>query len=343
VADRVQDVAPEIKALAEKFFADAQAVDAADTVPPEHIAALADAGLYGATAAKASGGLGLDGEAVCDVIEWLASGCLASTFVWIQHFGLLRALEDPAAPGPIRRLLPDAVRGKIKGGVSLAGLLPGPPRLMAEPTGGDWVLRGEAPWVSGWGIVDVLLVTARGPADTTVQLLLDARPTAGLVVQRTALSAMNASATVRLIFDGVVVPGDRLVGQAAYLAERAGSHGLRTNGSLALGVVRRACALIGPSPLDEALGAQRQALATAGPDALLAARAAASALAVRAAHALAVHRGSRSALRGDVAERLTREAAVLLVFGSRPGIKARLLEAFDAALAPEAGAARVKR
>lgn len=335
MADSASALAEQVQALADKFFADAATVDAADTIPHAHVAGLAAAGLYGAPAAKASGGLGLDLESVCDVIELLASGCLASTFVWIQHFGLVRALEDPATPEPIRRLLPQAVRGELKGGVSLAGLLPGPPQLVAEPRAGGWVLRGDAPWVSGWGIVDVLLLAARGPADTTVQLLMDARDQEGLGVERTLLSAMNASATVRLSFDGLWVPGDRLVGQTPYSAERPGSHGLRTNGSLALGVVRRAAAIIGRSPLDSALQAHREALAAAGPDSIFAARAAASALAVRAAHALAVHRGSRAALRGDVAERLTREAAVLLVFGSRPGIKAALLDAFDAA--PHAG------
>jgi hypothetical protein len=56
-----------------------------------------------------------------------------------------------------------------------------------------------------------------------------------------------------------------------------------------------------------------------------AARAWACELAVRAAHVLAVRRGSTSALAGDPAERLTREAAFLLVFGSRPAIKDALL------------------
>jgi hypothetical protein len=47
---------------------------------------------------------------------------------------------------------------------------------------------------------------------------------------------------------------------------------------------------------------------------------------VRAAHVLAVSRGSRSAISGDIAERTTREAALLLVFASRPAIKNALLD-----------------
>jgi hypothetical protein len=43
-----------------------------------------------------------------------------------------------------------------------------------------------------------------------------------------------------------------------------------------------------------------------------------------------VSRGSRAAVAGDPAERLNREAAFLLVFGSRPAIKDALLKSLEA-------------
>ena len=85
--------------------------------------------------------------------------------------------------------------------------------------------------------------------------------------------------------------------------------------------VGRVCALIGPGPLDAELDACRERLLTADAAGTPAARAAAAELAYRAAGALAVRTGSRAALAGDTAQRLVREAAFLLVFGSRPGIK----------------------
>jgi hypothetical protein len=109
------------------------------------------------------------------------------------------------------------------------------------------------------------------------------------------------------------------------------SAGLRLNGSLPLGVARRCCALIGPTPLDDELRRARAALDAASTETMPAARAAASELAVRAAHTLAVRAGSTSALAGTEAERLTREAAFLLVFGSRPAIKEALLTRFTTA------------
>jgi hypothetical protein len=54
------------------------------------------------------------------------------------------------------------------------------------------------------------------------------------------------------------------------------------------------------------------------------ARAGASAFAARVATRLVVEAGSRGIVRGHPAERLAREALFLLVFGSRPAIKAAL-------------------
>jgi alkylation response protein AidB-like acyl-CoA dehydrogenase len=322
------DLPAKIHDLAARFLADAEAVDAADTVPEEHLRGLADAGLYGIFAPVEVGGLGLGAE-VGLVIEELASACLASTFVWLQHLRLLGAMLDPGTPAALREaLLPAVVRGDVRGGVALAGLLPGPPRLTARPVDGGWLLDGEAPWVSGWGVVDLLVTVARGPEDTAVTLLMDAREQQGLAAARQRLAAANASATVQLNFDGVFVPDGRLVDQRPYDPVAAQSEGLRGNGSLALGVGRRCCALIGPSPLDDELDACRAELTAADTAGMPAARAHASEFAARAAHYLAVRRGSRSALAGDDAERLAREAGFLLVFGSRPAIKDALLGRF---------------
>jgi hypothetical protein len=68
----------------------------------------------------------------------------------------------------------------------------------------------------------------------------------------------------------------------------------------------------------------READAAATP----AARAAASALAWRAAGTLTVRTGSRAVLVGGDAERLAREAALLLAFGNRPAIRDALLSRF---------------
>ncbi|MGH3159269.1 MAG: acyl-CoA dehydrogenase family protein [Streptosporangiaceae bacterium] len=320
-----------VHGLAGQFLRDAAKVDATGQLPAEHLRSLAEAGLYGICAPVELGGLGLAFPEICSVAEELASGCLASTFVWIQHLRLLGAVLDEGTPESLRaQLMPGVVRGEVRGGVALAGLLPGPPRLTARPVPGGWQLDGQSPWVTGWGHVSFIVVVARGPSDSVVTLLVQAEEQPGLTAERQRLAAVDASATVQLGFGGLFVPGERYVSQQPYDPARQQSEGLRLNGSLALGVARRCCAFIGPSALDAQLRDRRAELDQASTGTMPAARARASELAVRAAHALAVHRGSASALAGDDAERLTREAAFLLVFGSRPAIKEVLFQQFSA-------------
>jgi alkylation response protein AidB-like acyl-CoA dehydrogenase len=320
-------------ALAEDvLFPNALATDASDVLPASNLDALAGAGLYGLFAPPEVGGLGADPATMATVVETLASGCLTTALVWIQHFGFLGSLL--AAPPRIpSSWLGEACRGERRGGIAFGGLLPGPAVLIATPAEGDgWRVDGFAPWVSGWERIDVLHVAARGratdgPGETVVNLAVDAVEQPGLTATRQRLTAVDASNTVRIDFDGLVVPAERLLSIAPY--DPAGSLGarLRMNGSLALGVARRACTLLGPSPLDDELVHRRRALDTAADDAMADARAAASELALQAAAALVVHAGSRAVRTDEHAQRLVREALFLLVFGSRPPIKEALLAA----------------
>ena len=331
-----RDVLATARGLADDvLFPAAMRVDGLDVLPGAHLDALAAAGLYGAAVPAEAGGLGLDLAATCAVAEELASGCLATTFVWVQHRGAVMTLAAEGTPAVLRdQWLDPACRGEVRGGIALTGLMPGPPRLSARPYGDGWRVDGEAPWVTGWGLIDLLLVVARGPDDSVVSLVLDAAAQPGLTVTRERLAAVNASATVRLGFDGVRVPAERRAGQVTFdPAESARPDRLRLNGSLALGLVSRCARLFGPGPLDDELAACRQRLddaVAATPEAMAQARAAASELAVRAAAALAVREGSRSVTVDQHVQRLTREAMFLLVFGTRPGIKSALLRRLGA-------------
>jgi alkylation response protein AidB-like acyl-CoA dehydrogenase len=332
-----QDVLAAARQLADDLlFPDAMQVDGLNVLPVAHLDALAAAGLYGAPVPAEAGGLGLDLAATCAVTEELASGCLATTFVWLQHRGLVMTLAAEGTPAELRdRWLGPACRGEVRGAIALHGTIPGPPLLRARPDGGEWRVDGEAPWVSGWGLTDLLLVAARGPDDSIVSLIMDAAAQPGLTVTRQRLAAVNASVTVRLGFDGVLVPGERCASQIPFdPAESLRPDRLRINGSLALGLVLRCTRLLGPGPLDRELTACRDQLDAAlalGPDAMAQARAAASELAVRATAALAVQQGSRSVTVDQHVQRLAREAMFLLVFGSRPGIKNALRRRLGAA------------
>jgi alkylation response protein AidB-like acyl-CoA dehydrogenase len=66
--------------------------DRADAVPVSHLDALASAGLYGLAGPTDFGGLDLEAGEAHGVIENLASGCLTTTFVWLQHHASVRAV-----------------------------------------------------------------------------------------------------------------------------------------------------------------------------------------------------------------------------------------------------------
>jgi alkylation response protein AidB-like acyl-CoA dehydrogenase len=331
-----EDVLAVARELADEvLFPDAMRVDRLDMLPAAYLDACAAAGLYGAPAPADAGGLGLDLRQVSNVVEELASGCLAAAFVLIQHFRLVTTLAADGAPVGLRdRWLASACQGRTRGGIALIGLIPGPPQLRAEPVAGGWRLDGTAPWVTGWGLIDLVQVVARGPDDTVVTLVMDAAAQPGLAVTRQRLAAVDAAVTVRLGFEDVLIPPERFVDQAPFdPAISVQPAGLRLNGSLALGVARRCARLLGPSPLDEELTACRDRLDAAlgaAPGPMTLARAAASELALRAAAALTVRAGANSITVDQHPQRLAREALFLLVFGSRPGIKTALLDQLGA-------------
>jgi len=204
--------------------------------------------------------------------------------------------------------------------------------LEATADGGGWRLDGTTPWITGWGRIDVVHVAARTSDGRVVWGLVDAAETDGLTVEPLKLAALQASATVRARFEGVALPADRVT-----LVEDGGSWqardtaGLASNGALGLGVAGRAIRLLGEARpdvaahLQEELVARRDAIDTWPPDAVPAARAAVTDLAVRATSTLVVAGGGASMNLGHHAQRLAREAMFLLVQGQTAAIRAAQL------------------
>lgn len=305
------------------LFPSAIDTDRAELVPQRNLDALADAGLYGLFGPTDLGGSAADLRTGAAVVEAIASGCLNTALVWLQHHGIVGTLL--LSDLPVRDdLLADLVAGRRRSGIVFTGAMPGSPLRARRDGDGGWILDGRAPWVSGWGRVDTLLVSAGGPDDTVVTGIIEGVDRLAITAERHRLATLDASGTVELFFDDVPLPADRVTGVRSRSAGGSGTLALRLNGSLALGVVRRCGALIGPSPLDDELDAARTALDEADPDDLPIARAQAAALATKATASLLVHTGSRGIETDDHAQRLAREAMFLLVFATGPDIRAGL-------------------
>lgn len=290
----------------EVLFPAAEIVDRADRVPASHLDLLAGEGLYGMAAPPELGGLGTgDYPAWTTIVETLASGCLATTFVWIQHVGPMLTTASPAM-----------ARGEQRAGIAYAGLAPGSGLVLR-----DGRLSGHIPWVTGWDLIDVVQVAVRD-GDEIKYFLLDAVTGPGLHAELQELVAVQASRTVALTLDEHPAPADRLVRTEGYAswAEQNAS-GAALNGYLALGLVRRASRLLDGAFDDELAGCRAALL---DEEQTPRARATASALAWRAAGAVMVAAGSSGVRARATAARLAREAAFLLVFGSRPAIRTEL-------------------
>src|SRR5215472_4669646 len=232
VVERARQVADEV------LFPAALATDAADVVPREILDVLADAGLYGRA-------LDVNFPTVCAVQEALASGCLTTAFVWAQHMGLVRALAAAADPDLAARWLAPLARGEIRAGLALGGALP-QPTLRALPHGPGWLLDGVSPFVSGWQRIDVMHAAARSADGEIVWLIVDAAESASVRAERLHLAALNATATVRVTFDRLPVPADRVTGRHP-ASGGTPPEVLRAHAALAMGVAARCCRILGSS------------------------------------------------------------------------------------------------
>ena len=312
------------------LFPRALETDQAELVPKDLLDQLAAAGLYGLTGPAEFGGAGIsDRRTAWRTVEWLASGCLTTAFVWAQHLGTVTAIAERAGHELRDCWLPSLCTGEIRSGVAFSALRrPGPPMLTASPGAGGWVLRGSAPWVSGWGRIDVIRVAARH-GENIVWTLVDVAPGPALQAEPLELAAVNASGTVTLRFRGLAVPEDRVIVIEPFEAWRARDReGLRLNGSHALGVAGRCLALLGDTATMREvsdLNRARSDLDSATADTLPQVRARASRLTMRLAERLVISGGGGSILLTHHAQRLAREALFLLVFGQTPAIRAQQL------------------
>jgi alkylation response protein AidB-like acyl-CoA dehydrogenase len=317
------------------LFPAAAEVDAKGEVPRSHFDLLAEQGFYGLAGPVELGGAGADLPQLAAIVEVLAGGCLSTTFTWLQHNGLVAGLARSASP--LReRYLDRLIRGEVRAGVAYGGVIPTPPLMRATRVDGGYAFTGVAPFVSGWGLIDVLQLCGRD-GDNLISAVVDAAAGPRLVVRRLDLVAVQGTATVALTLDGYFVPEELVYDETPHAVFVAGnSFGARLNGCAHLGLVGRATRLIeqaGQPELAAALRAEQgkvrdeldEGLATGDLARLLEGRAAGAELAYRSAGALVAAVGSRAVLAGEHAQRLVREATFLLVVASRPEIKAGLL------------------
>jgi alkylation response protein AidB-like acyl-CoA dehydrogenase len=331
---------PDLVAAASRLAADllapaAETTDRAAAVPRSHLDALADAGLCGLFCRP--------GPPPADsrrIFEILAGACGVTFFVWVQHHAPVRMLSTSPNQALRDRHLGALCSGRTLGGVAFAYLRrPGPPAVVATPVPGGYRIDGEAPWVTSWGLAGMYAVAAR--LDDHVMFFAaagDAGPGSGLRASAPLeLAAMNASSTVRLAFDGLVVAPDDVISTLSFERWQARDRlATAQPNPAALGIAATCVRLLGDRAPDAAedLGAELNACRRRSYDLaderrtddahlrmMVEARAWGLELAVRAATALVASTGGRAMGAGHPAQRLLREAAFFTIQAQTPALR----------------------
>jgi isovaleryl-CoA dehydrogenase len=318
----------------------AAVVDETAEIPESHFDLLVSQGLYGVA-------LGSDNplQTMSAVGEILVSGCLATAFVWAQHHGTLLRLATSGNESLKAEHLSGLRMGTIRAGVSGSGYAsPQRPLVRAHRTADGYRIEGCAPFVTGWGMIDVVGVTAYDQLnDSTVTFLVSAAGGRGLSHEPLHLAAANASRTVSLKFDGLAVADSNVMHVQRKSLSKQGPMStidraiVRINGSLALGLSSRCL-----TALDE-LGQNNQALTDgfinlrkslneAVTDTRIdihEVRAQVCRFAVDVSAYFTAVAGSKAVRRGGLAERTAREANFALVCTATAEIRAHLLASIE--------------
>lgn len=197
--------------LADELLAPAaETTDTAPLVPISHLDALAEAGLYGLAAPTESGGV--DAATSRAIVRTIAGGCGATSFVWVQHHGSVSQLTSSPNAGLRDRWLTALAEGTTRAGIAFAHL------RRRNPTGirltlrgdGTWRLDGSAPWVTGWGRIDVVRL---GTVDDqrTLRWFLVPLDRPGFSAAPVPLSVLASTGTVELGLENVPVGDDDLI------------------------------------------------------------------------------------------------------------------------------------
>lgn len=200
------------RVAAEVLAPAAEQVDGLPLLPRGHLDALAEAGLMGLYGPVADGGQAAPPPVVRRCQQLVAGACGATFFTWAQHHTPVRLLSGAPDGAARQRWLRPLCTGKARAGIAFAYLRrPGPPAVRAQPAGGGgWILEGAAPWVTGWGLIDVILVVA-GCDDGRKVLCLVPVEAPGLLPELLDLMVLQSTGTVRLEFDQVAVPVGQIV------------------------------------------------------------------------------------------------------------------------------------
>ncbi|BCJ69790.1 acyl-CoA dehydrogenase family protein [Polymorphospora rubra] len=187
--------------------------------PREVLRTLGRSGLLGLPYPEEYGGAGQPYEVYLQVLEVLASRWVTVAEAISVHTLSCYPVAAYGSEELRKALLPDMLGGELLGAYCLSEPQGGSDAAAlttrAVRDGEDWVVDGTKAWITHAHSADFYNIFCRtgGPGASGISCLLADRGTAGiepLAAERTM--GMRGSPVAQIAFDGVRVPGDRLVG-----------------------------------------------------------------------------------------------------------------------------------
>lgn len=308
----VESVLQSLQPLLEQFRTAAAETDRSGRLPLEHLRALGEAGVFRLAVPVDRGGLGAAPNLLWEVNESLAAACGSTHFVQAQHQGGIGFLLR----GNPQLLRPEHLSGRCLCGVAFAHLRRPESPVTVETTGDGWIFRGEAPWFTGWGLMDEVVLAGRDERGLDIYALVGLFQEGVTMLESPTLSAIQASSTVGLRLHELKVPRSSLV--LSQTLEEMALRDFRSQlgyTALPLGLVREASRWVSNESVRERLGERaadlrRRALAWSDrPQEALEIRASANLLALQAAQAAVVSCGGQANQLQHPANRLLRESS----------------------------------
>ncbi len=163
---------------------------------------LAAAGLYGVVGPEHVTGTTPSAAVYREVAELLAGADGTTWFVWFQHHPVVKMLTASANHELAQRWLPSLCAGTIQAGVAFSHLRSERLVMPAVRTDGGWRLSGTAPWCTGWGLLDLVLVGATTADDEVLFALVPLADAGGMGRgSDLGLAAMGGTHTAPLQLD----------------------------------------------------------------------------------------------------------------------------------------------
>jgi alkylation response protein AidB-like acyl-CoA dehydrogenase len=222
---------------------------------PALIRQLGDLGFLGMLLPTEYDGLGLDARSYLLALEEIAAADASTAVMMSVHNSLpTQMLNAFGTAAQKRRFLAPMARGELLGAFALsepdAGSDASAIRCQARRDGDDWILDGTKAWVTSGTHAGVVIAMVRtdSPDDRKrskgISAFILTPDLPGFTVgKKEDKMGLRASPTVQLVFDGMRVPGDRMLGKEGMgfiYAMQSLEHGRLGIAAQAIGIARSA-------------------------------------------------------------------------------------------------------